>query len=69
MKYQNTNWVCKTHRKQITKNDSKKLIIILQYKKKLPKEKKTILTIASKYVEFSISQELPLLKSDEVSNN
>ena len=68
MKYQNTNWVCKTHRKQMTKNDSKKLIIILQYKKKLPK-KKPILTIASKYVEFSISQELPLLKSDEVSNN
>ena len=69
MKYQNTNWVCKTHRKQMTKNDSKKLTIILQYKKKLPKKKKTILTIASKYVEFSISQELPLLKSDEVSNN
>ena len=69
MKYQNTNWVCKTHRTQMTKNDSKKLIIILQYKKKLPKKKKTILTIASKYVEFSISQELPLLKSDEVSNN
>ena len=27
--YQNTNWVCKIHRKQVTENNSKKLIIIL----------------------------------------
>ena len=27
------NWVCKINRKQVTENNSKKLIIILQYKK------------------------------------
>ena len=33
MKYQNTNWVCKIHEKQVAESNSKKLIIILQYKK------------------------------------
>ena len=54
------NWVCKIHRKQATEKNSKKLIIILQYKEMLKKQ--TISKIASKYREISISQELPLLK-------
>ena len=32
-KYQNTNWVCKIHRKQVAGNHSKKLMITLRYKK------------------------------------
>ena len=32
-KYQNIYWVCKIQRKQGAENNSKKLIIILQYKK------------------------------------
>ena len=32
-KYQNTNWVCKIHRKQVAENNSTKLMSILQYKK------------------------------------
>ena len=32
-KYQNTSWVSKIDRKQVAENKSKKLIIILQYKK------------------------------------
>ena len=55
------------HRKQVTENNSEKLIIILQYNTIF--QNKTISTIASKYIEFSISQELPLLKNDDVSNN
>ena len=55
------------HRKQVTENNSEKLIIILQYNKIF--QNKTISTIASKYIEFSISQELPLLKNDDVINN
>ena len=47
--------------------NSKKLIIILQYKKTF--QKLTISTIASKYIEFSISQELTLLENDGVINN
>ena len=54
------NWVCEIHRKQATEKNSKKLIIILQYKEMLKKQ--TISKIASKYIEISISQELPLLK-------
>ena len=54
------NWVCKVHRKQTTEKNSKKLIIILQYKEMLKKQ--TISNIASKYIKISISQELPLLK-------
>ena len=27
------NWDCKIHKKQVTENNSKKLMIILQYKK------------------------------------
>ena len=44
---QNTNWVCKIHRKQVSENNSKKLII-LQYRKIF--QKITILTIASKFI-------------------
>ena len=55
------------HRKQVAENNSEKLIIILQYNKIF--QNKTISTIASKYIEFSISQQLPLLKNDDVSNN
>ena len=36
-KYQNTNLVCKIHRKQVAENNYKKLIIILQYKKEFQK--------------------------------
>ena len=61
-------WVCKIHRKQVTRNNSEKLIIILQYKNMF-KKNQNISTIASKYLEFSVSQELPLLKNDDKSNN
>ena len=54
------NWVCKIHRKQTTEKNSKKLIIILQYKEMLKKQ--TISNIASKYIKILISQELPLLR-------
>ena len=33
------NWVCKIHRKQVAENNSKKQIIILQYKKNIQKHK------------------------------
>ena len=55
------------HKKQEAEYNSKKLIIILQYKKTF--QKLTISTIASKYIEFSISQELTLLENDGVINN
>ena len=54
----------------MAENNSEKLIIILKYEKIFQKKKKkNISTIASKYIEFSFSQELPLLTNDEISNN
>ena len=53
----------------MAENNSEKLIIILKYEKIFKKKKKNISTIASKYIEFSFSQELPLLTNDEISNN
>ena len=50
------------HRKQVAENNSKKTNNYFAIQK-------NICIIASKYIEFSISQELPLLKNDDVSNN
>ena len=47
--------------------NSKRLIAISQYKKY--SKKLTISTIASKFIELSVSQELHLLENDEASNN
>ena len=50
------------HRKQVAENNSKETNNYFAIQK-------NICIIASKYIEFSISQELPLLKNDDVSNN
>ena len=62
------NWVCKIHRTQLAENNSKKLIIILKYKKIFQKINHFDQCI-KKYIKLSISQELPLLKNDDMSNN
>ena len=50
--------------------NSKRLIAIFQYKKIFQKISiPTISTIASKFIELSVSQELHLLENDEASNN
>ena len=66
-KYQNIYWVCKIQRKQGAENNSKKLIIILQYKKILKKINHLDHCIKI-YKIFNFTRNT-LLKNDDVSNN
>ena len=67
MYYQNSNWVCKIHRKRGAENNSKKLIIISQYKRIFQKINHFDHCIKI-YRIFSFTR-ITFLKGDDFGNN